>query len=124
VCIPIAHQSCQSAGVGHLSPHAPAPSGDQRAQADAEAASAERRGQPSAHATGDAVRRDLSQRLSDLARKLQHQSDASAVMEHIVSAVAGMIPGAEEASISLVQGRRRVMSAGATGERARRFDDL
>ncbi len=75
-------------------------------------------------ATGDAVRDDLSQRLSDLARKMQHQGDATAVMELIVSAVADTIPGAEEASISLVQGRRRVMSAAATGEPARRFDDL
>ncbi|MGY1619444.1 GAF and ANTAR domain-containing protein [Geodermatophilus sp. SYSU D00691] len=55
---------------------------------------------------------------------MQHQSDAAAVMELIVSAVAGTIPGAEEASVSLVQGRRRVVSAAASGERARRFDDL
>ncbi|MGY1826237.1 GAF and ANTAR domain-containing protein [Blastococcus sp. SYSU DS0541] len=55
---------------------------------------------------------------------MQHQSDPPAVMELIVSAVAGTIPGAEEATVSLVQGRRRVISAAATGERARRFDDL
>ncbi|MGY1725113.1 GAF and ANTAR domain-containing protein [Blastococcus sp. SYSU DS0533] len=85
---------------------------------------ADRRGRPSAHATGDAVRDDLSQRLSDLAREMQHQTDAAAVVEHIVSAVVGTVPGAEEATLSLVQGRRRVESAAATGERARRFDAL
>ncbi len=110
--------------MGHGSPDAPVPSGDERPRTDAEAAPAERRGQPSAHATGDAVRDDLSQRLSDFARQMQLQTDATAVMELIVSAVAGTIPGAEEASISLVQGRRRVMSAAVTSERARRFDDL
>ncbi|SFL62776.1 GAF domain-containing protein [Geodermatophilus ruber] len=70
------------------------------------------------------MRDDLSQGLSDLARKMQHQTDAAAVMELIVSSVAGTIPGAEHATISLVHGRRRVVSAAATGELARRFDDL
>ena len=55
---------------------------------------------------------------------MQRQTDAPAVMEVIVSAVAGTIPGAEHATISLVHGRRRVASAAATGELARRFDDL
>jgi len=55
---------------------------------------------------------------------MQHQTGATAVMETIVSAVRGTIPGADDATISLVQGRRRVSSAAATGERARQFDDL
>ncbi|SNS33409.1 GAF domain-containing protein [Geodermatophilus saharensis] len=105
----------------------PAPAGppaDGRSRTEAPAAPAGRRGLPSAQATGDAVRQDLSQRLADLAREMQHQTDATAVMGTIVSAVRGTIPGADEATISLVQGRRRVLSAAATGERARRFDDL
>jgi transcriptional regulator with GAF, ATPase, and Fis domain len=83
-----------------------------------------RRGSPSSGAGGDAVRDDLSQRLADMARALQRQAGAPAVMELIVSAAARTIPGAEEATISLVQGRRRVASAAATSELARRFDDL
>ncbi|MGY1696587.1 GAF and ANTAR domain-containing protein [Geodermatophilus sp. SYSU D00814] len=101
----------------------PGPAGE-RSPTEGPVAPAERRGRPSAHATGEAVRQDLSQRLADLARDMQHQTDPTAVMETIVSAVRGTIPGADEATISLVQGRRRVVSAAATGERARRFDDL
>lgn len=70
------------------------------------------------------MRDDLSQVLSDLAREMQHQVDAAAVMELIVSSVVGTVPGVEHASISLVQGRRRVVSAAATGELAQRFDEL
>jgi GAF domain-containing protein len=55
---------------------------------------------------------------------MQRQGDAAAVMEVIVSTAVAMVPGAEEASISLTQGRRRVVSAVATGELPRRFDDL
>ena len=85
----------------------------------------ERRGQPSTHATGGAFALDdLSQRLADLARDMQRQGDAAAVMEVIVSTAVGMVPGAEDASISLVQGRRRVVSAAATGDLSRRVDDL
>jgi len=83
------------------------------------------RGQPSAHDTGGAfVPDDLSQRLADLARDMQRQDDAAAVMEVIVSTAVAMVPGAEEATISLTQGRRRVVSAMATSDLPRRFDDL
>jgi len=85
---------------------------------------AERRGQPSSQAHGDAVRQDLSQVLADLARDMQRQADASSVMQVIVSAVAGTIPGAEAGTISLVQSRRRVVSAATSSDLARRFDDL
>jgi GAF domain-containing protein len=89
------------------------------------AAPPERRGQPSAHTTSGAVGPDdLSQRLADLARDMQRQGDAAAVMDVIVATAVGMVPGAEEASISLVHGRRRVISAAATGDLPRRFDDL
>lgn len=46
------------------------------------------------------------------------------VMETIVAAAVGTIPGAEEASISLAQRGRRVVSAAATSDVPRRFDDL
>src|SRR3712207_1253180 len=54
---------------------------------------------------------------------LQRPGDAAPLMEVIVSTAVAMVPGAEEASISLTQGRRRVVSAVATGELPRRFDD-
>jgi hypothetical protein len=85
---------------------------------------AESRGRPSAQAAGDVVREDLAQVLADLARTMQRQNDAASVMQIIVDTAAGTVPGAEEASISLVHNRRRVVSAAATSERARRFDDL
>ncbi len=81
------------------------------------------RGHPSAQATGGAVRQDLAQAMADLARRLQQESDPGSVMQVIVSA-AGVIPGAEEATVSLVHNRRRVLSAAFTSERARRFDEL
>ncbi len=85
----------------------------------------ERRGQPSTQATGSAPGQDdLAQRLADLARDMQHQVDDAAVMDLIVAAVRGTVPGVEEASISLTRGRRRVVSAAATGDLPRRFDDL
>ncbi|WNV77203.1 GAF and ANTAR domain-containing protein [Geodermatophilus sp. DSM 44513] len=84
----------------------------------------ESRGRPSARAGGGAHHDDLSQRLADLARRMQHQVDTPAVLELIVASIAGTVPGAEEATISLVTGRRRVVSAAATDDLARRFDDL
>ena len=83
-----------------------------------------RRGRPSSQATGGAVRKDLAQTLADLARRLQRQTDPQSVMHIIVSAVPGTIPGAEEATISLVQNRQRVQSAAFTSEHARRLDEL
>src|SRR3712207_5234921 len=74
------------------------------------------RGRHSSQGADRAVRDDLTQRLADLARELQRQTDASAVMGAIVSSAPGTIPGAEEASITLVQRRRRVVSAASTGE--------
>ncbi len=107
ILAPTVSGPCHSAGVGRTSP------------------------EPSEHAgtapgpePEDAVRDDLSQRLAELARNMQRQADAASVMELIVSAVAGTIPGAEEATVTLVHNRRRVVSAASTGQLARRFDDL
>lgn len=84
---------------------------------------AARRGRPSAHAT-TAATISLSQRLADLARSMQHQGSPQAVLDIVISAVVEAIPGAEEATITLVEARRRVVSAAATSDLARRFDDL
>ena len=81
------------------------------------------RGQPSAQAAGTAaVEDDLSQRLADLARTMQRQPDNDAVMDTIVAAAVATVPGAEEASISLAERGRRVISAAATSDVPRRFD--
>jgi GAF domain-containing protein len=82
-----------------------------------------RRGKPSANAT-NAVNVSLSQRLADLAREMQREADPQAVLDIVVSAVVGTIPGAEEATITLVKARRRVESAAVTSELARSFDEL
>jgi transcriptional regulator with GAF, ATPase, and Fis domain len=82
---------------------------------------------PREPASGEAdttVGDDLPQRLAALARTMQHQPTSVAVMDTIVSAVVREVPGAEEATISLVHGRRRVVSAAATSEVARQFDAL
>jgi hypothetical protein len=82
-----------------------------------------RRGKPSANATS-AVNVSLSQRLADLARDMQREVGPQAVLEIVVRAVVGTIPGAEEATITLVKARRRVESAAVTSELARSFDEL
>jgi hypothetical protein len=93
--------------------------------AEESAGPSQRRGWRSAQgAGGGPVEDDLSRRLADLARDMQRQSDHVAVMDVIVAAVVGTIPGAEEASISLTRRRRRVVSAAATSDVARRFDEL
>jgi GAF domain-containing protein len=92
--------------------------------AEENAESSVRRGQPSAQGRLSSPVEDLSQRLADLARDMQRQSDNAGVMDITVAAVAGTIPGAEEASISLAQRGRRVVSAAATSDVPRRFDDL
>lgn len=83
------------------------------------------RGQPSAQSASNGPDEDnLSRRLADLAREMQGQPANIDVMETIVAAAVGTIPGAEEASISLAQRGRRVVSAAATSDVPRRFDDL
>ena len=83
---------------------------DAQRRASAESAEpANHRGRPSSQATGAAVRQDLAQVLGDLARRLQRQSGAQSVMHIIVSSVVGTIPGAEDATISLVHNRQRVV---------------
>jgi GAF domain-containing protein len=55
---------------------------------------------------------------------MQRQDDADAVLDTIVTAVVSTVPGAEEASISLARRGRQVVSAAATSDLPRRFDEL
>jgi GAF domain-containing protein len=95
-----------------------------RPVADDAARDAQSRGLPSAQNTGSARANDLSRRLSELARDLQALDDPQDLIDRLVATVVTTVPGAEEASVSLAYGRRRVVSAAATSELPRRFDDL
>jgi GAF domain-containing protein len=84
-----------------------------------------RRGQPSAQDTGTTVDLDdLARRLAEAARGLQQQTDPQQVLDRVVSLAVAMVPGADEATITMVRARRHVYSAAATGGLARWFDVL
>lgn len=83
------------------------------------------RGRPSSQNTGTVVeRQDLAERLAATAHALQDASEPSDVMTRVVSAALALVPGAEEGSVSLVQGRRRITSEGVSSELPRLFDHL
>ncbi|MCU1555902.1 MAG: histidine kinase, partial [Arthrobacter sp.] len=67
---------------------------------------------------------DLAARLSDLARELQHEDDADAMLAGIVHAALELVPHAADASISLVSGRRKIVSRAASSELPRQVDAL
>ena len=67
---------------------------------------------------------DIAGRLSDLARSLQRETSEDAVLEQLVRTAVTLVPGADEASITLVAGRHRVQSRAPSGELARTLDQL
>jgi hypothetical protein len=74
--------------------------------------------------TSGKVSGELATRLGELARELQHENDLETVLAGIVEAAVRLIPGAAEASISLVTGRRTIESKVASGDLPRRVDAL
>ena len=85
----------------------------------------DQRGQPSAQDTGTTVALDdLARRLAEAARGMQKQLDPQQLLDRVVSLAVAMVPGADEATITMVRARRHVYSAAATGELARWFDAL
>ena len=66
----------------------------------------------------------LAEELSALARELEDHDDPDAMLAAIVAAAGAMIPGAEEGSISVVLGRRRVHSQAPTGDLPRQVDAI
>jgi GAF domain-containing protein len=83
------------------------------------------RGQPSAQDTGTtAALDDLARRLAEAARGMQRQLDPQQVLDRVVSLAVTMVPGADEATITMVRAHRHVYSAAATGDVARWFDSL
>jgi GAF domain-containing protein len=80
-------------------------------------------GQPSTQDTGTAVALDaLARRLADAARSLQRQTSPQQVMDGVVNLARDMVPGADEATITLVRTDRHCYSAAATSALASDFD--
>jgi len=83
------------------------------------------RGSPSPQAAGlGGSTASLAHELSGLARQLQGASDAPQVVAQVTRAAVALVPGAQEGSISLVHGRRRVTSQGSTSPLAALLDEL
>ena len=82
-------------------------------------------GQPSDDNTGTSLDADaLAVRLTVLARDLQRLSSPQDVLDRIVTEVVMMVPGCEDATITIAEKRRSAKSAAASSERATLFDKL
>ena len=83
------------------------------------------RGRPSPEDGGTLAGHDaLAVRLKDLARTLQQPEDLARTLQGIVLAAVQLIPGVDEASVSVVVGRRRVSSQAPSGPLAAAVDAL
>lgn len=83
------------------------------------------RGQSSPQNSGTAEGEDeLAALLSDFARNAEQVQDAPATLAEIVRAAIDLVPGCDEASISVVLGRRKVRSEAASGDLPRTVDAL
>nr|WP_274617545.1 GAF and ANTAR domain-containing protein [Nesterenkonia sp. AY15] len=65
----------------------------------------------------------MASQLGDLVRSLNQESP-EAILELVVAAAIELIPGAEEASLSVVTGREEVETVAPSSELLRRLDDL
>jgi GAF domain-containing protein len=82
-------------------------------------------GQPSAQDTGTQVELDvLARRLAEAARNLQRQTSPQQVLDGVVNLASAMVPGADEATITMVRKDRHCYSAAATSALASDFDVL
>ena len=82
-------------------------------------------GQPSAQDTGTTVALDaLARRLAAAARSLQRQPSPQQVLDGVVNLARDMVPGADEATITMVRKDRHCYSAAATSTLASGFDVL
>src|ERR671916_2733856 len=82
------------------------------------------KGQPSTANTGTADSNLLAEGFGELARSLEEHDDSTAVLAEIVAAAVAMVPGADEASISVVTARRHVGSQAPTGDLPRQVDAI
>lgn len=78
--------------------------------------SGDSRGRPSREDTGAEEGSDvLAHQLSHLARVLQQEQAPERMVDEIVAAAVRLIPGVEQASISMVRHRRTITASGASG---------
>lgn len=82
------------------------------------------RAQRSTSSSGATAVEEVAEALCALTRDLENQDDPESMLAAIVAAAVALIPGAEEGSISIVLGRRRIRSEAPTGELPRRVDAL
>lgn len=86
---------------------------------------ADGRGEPSSSDTGTRDGQDvLAAQLSEFARTVQQQRDPHETLVEIVRAAVELVPGCDEASISVVLGRRHVTSEAASGKLPKLVDAL
>ncbi|GMA84780.1 hypothetical protein GCM10025868_00300 [Angustibacter aerolatus] len=82
-------------------------------------------GQPSRHDTARHAGQDhLAREPTVLARDLQRFTSSQEVLDHVVRAVVDLVPGAEDATITVAEKRRSATSAAASSPRAALFDVL
>jgi transcriptional regulator with GAF, ATPase, and Fis domain len=67
---------------------------------------------------------ELAAVLSEFARSVEQERDAHATLVEVVRAAIELVPGCDEASISVVLGRRKMRSEAASGDLARDVDAL
>lgn len=85
----------------------------------------EHRGEVSAADTGTADGDDrLALLFSQFARTVQQQSDPDSTLAEVTRAAVQLIPGCDEASISVVVGRRKASSQAATSDLPQVVDEL
>jgi transcriptional regulator with GAF, ATPase, and Fis domain len=80
------------------------------------------RGRPSTHDAGAATGNDLADTLSSLARTLQNEDSVEATLQAIAEAAVDTVPGADHASLSVVERRRVVHTRAATDDVAAKVD--
>ena len=79
-------------------------------------------GEPSAEYHGTADVETLADRLGDLARRLEAEEDTTAMLDALVASAVEIIPGVEQASLTMVYRRREVRSEHPSGELPERVD--
>lgn len=77
-----------------------------------------------AHSEAPIAADALAVRLGDIARELQHEDNPEAVLAGIVHAALELVPHTDDASVSLVTGRRTIDSRAASSDLPRRVDAL
>ncbi len=83
------------------------------------------RGEPSVADTGSADEDDqLALLFSKFARSLEQQPDPDGTLIEVVRAAVELVPGCDEASISVVIGRQKAFSQAASGDLPRAVDEL